>query len=211
MTTIPAPDVSTNDLTSRQQQVLTIINDFAGRCGYPPSLREIAAQLGISGTLGVSKHLAALERKGYLLRKENRSRGITLTGTSPTVSLPIVGRIRAGRLHPALEDVSGYLTVDKGVVKGVGCFFLKVEGDSMINRGILDGDLALIRPQAVADNGEVVAVMVDGDATLKQFFRENGRIRLQAANPNYDPIIIRPGDGEVSIVGKMIGLIRSLE
>jgi repressor LexA len=81
----------------------------------------------------------------------------------------------------------------------------------MINRGILDGDLALIRPQAVADNGEVVAVMIDGDATLKQFFRERGRIRLQPANPNYDPIIIGSGQGEVSIVGKMIGLFRSLE
>jgi len=200
-----------NDLTSRQQQVLTYINDFSGRCGYPPSLREIAAQLGISGTLGVSKHLTALERKGYLQRQGHNSRAITLAGTAPTVSLPIVGRIRAGLLHPALEDISGYLTVDKGVVKGEGCFFLKVEGDSMINRGILDGDLALIRPQAVADNGEVVAVMVDGDATLKQFFREPGRIRLQPANPNYAPIICLPGQAEVAIVGKMIGLVRSLE
>ena len=200
-----------NDLTSRQQQVLTIITDFSGRCGYPPSLREIAAQLGISGTFGVSKHLDVLERKGYLQRKENSPRGITLSGTAPTVSLPIVGRIRAGRLHPAQEDINGYLTMDKGVVKGEGCFFLKVEGDSMVNRGILDGDLALIRPQAVAENGEIVAIMVEGDATLKQFFRERGRIRLQPANPNYAPIIIRPGQGEVSIVGKMIGLIRSLE
>ena len=199
-----------NDLTPRQQQVLAIINDFSGRCGYPPSLREIAAQLGISGTLGVSKHLVALERKGFLRRRENRSRGITLAGAAPIVSLPIVGRIRAGRLHPALEDVSGYLAVDKGVVKGEGCFFLKVEGDSMINRGILDGDLALIRPQAVADNGEIVAVMVDGDATLKQFFREVGRIRLQPANPNYEPIICLPDQGEVVIVGRMIGLFRSL-
>ncbi|HEX9078573.1 MAG TPA: transcriptional repressor LexA [Desulfuromonadaceae bacterium] len=200
-----------NDLTSRQRQVLTIINDFSGRFGYPPSLREIAAQLGISGTLGVSKHLDALERKGFLRRRENRSRGITLATTAPTVSLPIVGRIRAGRLHPAQEDISGYLAVDKGAVKGEGCFFLRVDGDSMINRGILDGDLALIRPQAMADNGEVVAVMVDGDATLKQFFRETGRIRLQPANPNYEPIVILPGDGEVTIVGKMIGLFRSLE
>jgi repressor LexA len=200
-----------NDLTPRQRQVLAIIDDFSGRFGYPPSLREIARILGVSGTLGVSKHLDALARKGCLQRRENSSRCITLAGTVPTVSLPIAGRIRAGRLQPAQEDISGYLTVDRGVVKGEGCFFLRVEGDSMINRGILDGDLALIRPQVVADNGEVVAVMVDGDATLKQFFRERGRIRLQPANPNYDPIIIRPGQGEVSIVGKMIGLFRSLE
>ncbi|HEY4744294.1 MAG TPA: transcriptional repressor LexA [Desulfuromonadaceae bacterium] len=199
-----------NALTPRQQQVLAIINDFTGRCGYPPSLREIAAQLGIKGTLGVSKHLEALERKGYLQRRGHRSRSITLAGTAPAVSLPIVGRIRAGLLHPAQEDIAGHLAVDAGTVKGDGCFLLRVEGDSMINRGILDGDLALIRPQAVADNGEIVAVMVDGDATLKQFFREPGRIRLQPANPNYEPIICLPGDGDVTIVGKMIGLFRSL-
>lgn len=200
-----------NDLTKRQQQVLDIIGDFTAACGYPPSLREIAGRLGVSGTLGVSKHLDALERKGYLRRRENSPRGITLAAAAQAVSLPIVGRIRAGRLHPAIEDISGYLAVDRGMVKGEGCFFLRVEGDSMINKGILDGDIALIRPQAVADNGEVVAVMVEGEATLKQFFRERGRIRLQPANPNYDPIICRPGQGEVTIVGKMVGLFRFLE
>lgn len=210
MATISTADHSQDDLTPRQRQVLTFINDYAGRWGYPPSLREIAAYLGINGTLGVSKHLEALERKGYLRRRGHGSRAITLANAAPTVSLPIAGRIRAGLLHPALEDISGHLTVDMGMVKGEGCFLLRVVGDSMINRGILDGDLALIRPQAVADNGEVVAVMVDGDATLKQFFREPGRIRLQPANPNYEPIICLPGDGEVTIVGKMIGLVRSL-
>lgn len=200
-----------NDITTRQQQVLDIISDFSGRFGYPPSLREIAQRLGVNGTLGISKHLDALERKGCLQRAENLSRGITLANTTAVVSLPIVGRIRAGHLHPATEDIIGYRAIDKGMVKGEGCFLLTVEGDSMINKGILDGDIAMIRPQSVADNGEIVAVMVDGDATLKQFFRERGRIRLQPANPNYDPIIIRPGQGEVTIVGKMIGLFRSLE
>jgi len=200
-----------NELTHRQQQVLDIIADFSSRFGYPPSLREIARLLGVSGTLGISKHLDALERKGHLRRRENSPRGITLTGATETVSLPIVGRIRAGRLQPAIEDITGYMAVDRGMVKGEGCFFLTVEGDSMINKGILDGDIALIRPQAVAENGEVVAVMVEGDATLKQFFRERDRIRLQPANPNYGPIICLPGEGEVTIVGKMIGLFRSLE
>src|SRR6185369_10682455 len=178
-----------NDLTQRQKQVLDIVSDFSARCGYPPSLREIAQLLGVSGTRGISKHLDALERKGYLQRKGHSSRGITLAGTTASVSIPIVGRIRAGHLHPAIEDIVGYRAVDKGMIKGEGCFFLVVEGDSMVNKGILDGDIALIRPQQVADNGEIVAVMVEGDATLKQFFREQGRIRLQPANPNYDPII----------------------
>ncbi|HEY3307250.1 MAG TPA: transcriptional repressor LexA [Desulfuromonadaceae bacterium] len=200
-----------NDITPRQQQVLDIISDFAARFGYPPSLREIAQRLGVNGTLGISKHLIALERKGRLRRSENLSRAITMPGATAAVSLPIVGKIRAGHLHPAIEDITGYRSVDKSMVKGEGCFFLAVEGDSMINKGILDGDIALIRPQAVAENGEIVAVMVDSDATLKQFFRERGRIRLQPANPNYKPIIIRPDQGEVVIVGKMIGLFRSLE
>ena len=200
-----------NEITARQQQVLDIISDFSGRFGYPPSLREIAQRLGVSGTLGISKHLIALERKGCLQRSEHLSRGITLPNVTAAVSLPIVGKIRAGHLHPAIEDIIGYRAIDKTLVKGEGCFFLAVEGDSMINKGILNGDIALIRPQAVAENGEIVAVMVDSDATLKQFFRERGRIRLQPANPNYKPIIIHPDQGEVVIVGKMVGLFRSLE
>jgi len=200
-----------NDITQRQKQVLDIISNFTSDFGYPPSLREIAQRLGVNGTLGISKHLAALEKKRYLQRADNLSRGITLANTTAVVSLPIAGRIRAGHLHPATEDIIGYRAVDKSMVKGEGCFFLAVEGDSMVNKGILDGDIALIRPQSMAENGEVVAVMVGDDATLKQFFRERGCIRLQPANPNYDPIIIRPGQGEVSIVGKMIGLFRSLE
>jgi repressor LexA len=127
------------------------------------------------------------------------------------VSLPIVGNIRAGMLQPAIEDITGYLSVDNSLIKGDGCYFLRVEGDSMINKGILPGDSVLIRPQQVANNGEIVAVMVDGDATLKQFFREQDRILLQPANPNYEPIVILPGQGEVTIVGKMVGLFRSVE
>jgi repressor LexA len=101
--------------------------------------------------------------------------------------------------------------VDSSLVKGDGCYFLRVEGDSMINKGILPGDNVLIRPQQVADNGEIVAVMVDGDATLKQYFREQDRILLQPANPAYEPIVIRPDQGEVAILGKMVGLFRSVE
>jgi repressor LexA len=130
---------------------------------------------------------------------------------STAVSLPIVGKIRAGMLQPAIEDITGYLSVDSSLVKGEGCYFLRVEGDSMVNKGILPGDNVLIRPQQVANNGEIVAVMVDGDATLKQFFRELDRILLQPANPNYEPIVILPGQGEVTIVGKMVGLFRSVE
>ena len=201
-------------LTPRQQQVYSFIKTYLEANGSPPTLREISAHIGTAGTVTAISHVNALEKKGYLRRREGSSRGIALTRTSAAaevVSLPIVGRIRAGLLQPALEDITGYLGVDSSLIKGEGCYFLRVEGDSMINKGILPGDCVLIRPQQVADNGEIVAVMVDGDATLKQFFREEGRILLQPANPDYAPIVILPGQGEVSIVGKMVGLFRTLE
>jgi len=199
-------------LTPRQQQVYSFIEKYLEVNGSPPTLREISAHIGTAGTVTAISHVNALEKKGYLRRREGSSRGIALTRTRPeVVSLPIVGRIRAGLLQPAMEDISGYLSVDSSLLKGEGYYFLRVEGESMINKGILPGDCVLIRPQQVADNGEVVAVMVDGDATLKQFFREEERILLQPANPDYDPIVVLPGQGEVTIVGKMVGLLRSLE
>jgi repressor LexA len=199
-------------LTTRQKQVFEFIKEYLETNGSPPTLREISAHIGTAGTVTAIGHVNALEKKGFLRRREGSSRGIILTHSPSTaVSLPIVGKIRAGMLQPAIEDITGYLSVDNNLVKGDGCYFLRVEGDSMINKGILPGDNVLIRPQQVANNGEIVAVMVDGDATLKQFFREQDRILLQPANPNYQPIVILPGQGDVTIVGKMIGLFRSVE
>ena len=199
-----------NMLTQRQKQVLQFITAYAGDNGYPPSQREIARHLNVSGTLPVMKHLSALERKGYL-KREHVNRGITLkTVATPSVSLPIVGTVRAGHLAPAIEDIQGYFSVDPMAVKGSDCFFLRVSGESMINAGIFDGDLALVRPQPTADNRDTVVAMVDGEVTLKEFYREKDHIRLQPANPNMGPIIIRPEDGEVSIVGKVIGVFRRM-
>jgi repressor LexA len=199
-------------LTTRQKQVFEFIKEYLETNGSPPTLREISTHIGTAGTVTAIGHVNALEKKGYLRRREGSSRGIVLTmSPSTAVSLPIVGKIRAGMLQPAMEDITGYLSVDTSLIKGDGCYFLRVEGDSMINKGILPGDTVLIRPQQVANNGEIVAVMVDGDATLKQFFREQDRILLQPANPDYEPIVILPGQGEVTIVGKMVGLFRSVE
>lgn len=199
-------------LTSRQQQVYTFIKDYVEANGSSPTLREISTHIGTAGTATAISHIEALEKKGYLQRREGSARGIVLPHTaSATASLPIVGRIRAGLLHPAIEDITGHLSIDNSLIKGEGCYFLTVEGDSMINKGVLHGDMVMIRPQQVANNGEIVAVMVDGDATLKQFFRESDHILLQPANPAYEPIIIRPDQGEVTIVGKMVGLYRNVE
>jgi repressor LexA len=198
-------------LTPRQRQVLDFITSHVDNNGYPPSQREIAAYLQVSGTLPVAKHLSALTKKGYIKRNPV-NRGIALkTAVSRSVSLPIAGTVRAGCLSPAIEDIQGYFSVDHLAVKGDDCFFLRVTGDSMIGAGIFDGDLALVRPQPVAVNKDTVVAMVAGEATLKWFYREKDHIRLQPANPNMKAIIVRPEDGEVSIIGKVIGVYRRLE
>jgi repressor LexA len=156
------------------------------------------------------KHLDALERKGFI-KRGNVNRGITLkVPNGRPISLPIVGTVRAGQLSTAIEDIQGYISVDQMEVKGTDCFFLKVSGDSMINAGILDGDLAMVRPQATAENKDIVVAMLDGEATVKWFYKELDHIRLQPANQNMNPIRIHPEDGEVIIVGKVIGIHRQI-
>ncbi|KAF0219168.1 MAG: repressor [Geobacteraceae bacterium] len=198
-------------LTPRQQKVLDFITSHLESRGYPPTLREIAGHLKISGTMGVMKHLHALERKGFIRKHSGSSRGIAVVGAAAVASLPIVGVVRAGAPQLAVEDIEGYFAVDRSVIRGGGSFFLRVRGDSMINASILNGDLALIRPQATAENRDIVVAMTGGEATLKRFYRERGHIRLQPENPNMEPIIIRQGDDEVVIVGKVVGIYRSLE
>lgn len=198
-------------LTSRQKEVLEIVSRHIEEYGYPPTLREIGTKLGVSGTLGVLKHLEALEKKGYLRRQEGSTRGITLSGQSQGASLPIVGIVRAGALHPAIEDIEGHFAIDRSQLDKGGTFFLRVQGDSMIHAHIKEGDLALVRPQPHANNKDIVVAMVAGEATLKRFYREADRIRLQPENPNYPPIIVSEEDGEVSIVGKVVGIYRQME
>ena len=197
-------------LTSRQQQVLDIVTGFITEYGYPPSLRQIGEKLGVNGTLGVMKHLEHLENKGYIRRQGGSSRSIALIGrTSQAITLPVVGTVRAGQPQPATEDIEQYFAIDTSQQKSGGSFFLRVKGDSMINACIKDGDLALIRPQTTADNRDIVVALVDGEATLKRFYRERGQIRLQPENPNMEPIIVRAGE-ELAIIGKVVGIYREL-
>lgn len=200
----------TSELTARQQQVLQFITDFTGSHGFPPSQREIAGHLKVSGTLPVMKHLSALERKGYI-KREQANRGIRLSSQpAKSVSLPIAGSVRAGQLTPAIEDIQGHFAVDPMAVRGDGCFFLRVKGESMIEAGVFEGDLVMIRPQRTAENKDMVVAMLEDEVTLKWFYREQGQIRLQPANQAMQPIIIRPEDGEPSIIGKVIGVYRTL-
>ena len=200
---------SMEQLTDRQKQVLDIITSYIGRTGCPPSQREIAAELGVNGTLGIMKHLKALERKGYLNRREGSSRGIVLPQpSSQAASLPIVGVVRAGMPQLPVEDIEGFFSIDLTQTNSGGTFFLRVKGDSMIEAGILEGDLALVQPQTTAENRDIVVAMVNGETTLKRFFRDKGKIRLQPENRNMEPILLCPGKDDVSIIGKVTGLYR---
>lgn len=199
-----------DDLSPRQRDVLSFIRDYIRDHSYPPSLREIAAGLGIAGNGAVLAHLAALERKGFLRRDPGSSRGMTLLDSPPdVVRVPIVGTVRAGEPTLAVEDIEGYLPMDRLSLAG-GEFFLRVRGDSMINDAIVEGDLALVRPQQTAENGDLVVAMTEGEATLKRFYREGDHVRLQPRNPNMAPIII-PRGGDLVIVGKVVRIIRELE
>lgn len=203
-----------HDLTGRQRQTLDFIVAYLDRHGCPPTLQEIAAGLGISGNLGVLRHLRALERKGCLRRRPG-ARGIVLSGrggTGRAVPVPVVGTVRAGVPAPAVEEVDDYCATDASWLRGEGCFYLRVRGESMLGAHICDGDLALIRPQATAENGEIVVALIDGEATLKRFYRERaGCIRLQAENPAFPPILIAAGEAETVIVGKLLRTVRRYE
>ena len=219
-----------NPITDRQREALDFLRDYLGKHGFPPTLREISAHMKITGTLSATRHLEALEKKGYIKRQAKGSRGITLIPgkleDTPSVTtncildsfgeclaavfLPVVGMVRAGIPHPAIEDIMDYHPIADAVARKTGATFcLKVKGDSMINAGVFEGDLALIRPQPTAVTRDMVVAMVDGEATLKWFHHEGERIRLQPANPNYEPIYAFPGQ-DVTIVGKVVGLYRAM-
>jgi len=200
-----------SDLTRRQQQVYVFLSQYCQRHGFAPSLREIAEHLGVSGNLGVLRHLDALEKKGYLRRSSGSSRGIVMAGPAAPreTHLPLVGTVRAGLPQLALEEVEGRCMVDPSLVRSPDSFLLRVQGESMIEAHICPGDLAVVRPQSTAENGAIVVALLDGEATLKRFFHEGEWIRLQPENREMAPIIVRDGE-EVTLVGVVTGILRSI-
>ena len=201
-----------SQLTARQQQVYDFLSEHISANGYPPTLQEIAEHLHVSGNLGVLRHLGALERKGLISRNPGSSRSIVLTGQvkSDAVPLPLVGSVRAGQPQLADEEIEAHLAVDRSLVKGKESFLLRVKGDSMIEAHIMPGDLVVVRPQATAENGEIVVALIDGEATLKRFYREREEIRLKPENRTMKALIYRQGDADVQIIGKVTGLCRPL-
>lgn len=200
-------------LTKRQQSVLRYIEDYLAKHGYPPSIREIGLALGIKSLRGVTVHLDALERKGYI-RRESTSRSIQVLKTLRTSEtgafalLPIVGTIAAGRPLLAVENIEGEISVPRTMLGATkGAFALRVKGDSMIDAHILDKDLVVIRPQPTAENGDLVAALLGDEATVKHLRIKGEEAVLMPANSAYQPISLQNTD--VRLIGKVIGLLRS--
>ncbi|HET9140134.1 transcriptional repressor LexA [Actinophytocola sp.] len=222
------PDVEqpeSEELPIRQREVLEVIRAWVERFGYPPSVREIGEAVGLTSTSSVSYQLRALEQKGYLRRDPNRPRAIgvlppdadpaTLVSTAveqaepvrphPTY-VPVLGRIAAGGPILAEEAIEDVFPLPKELVGDGSLFLLKVAGDSMIDAAIADGDWVVVRQQPTADNGEIVAAMIDGEATVKTFKRRDGHVLLMPHNDAYEPI---PGD-DATILGKVVAVLRRL-
>lgn len=198
-------------LTDRQRKVLDAIIAHRRRTGRAPTYRELGKTLRIASTQGVRRHLDALARKGYL-EIDATARGIRLAEeVQGAEGIPILGRIAAGRPIEALENFEG--AVDIGALYGSypDVFAVRVKGDSMIGAGIHEGDLAIIHAAPRVENGAVAAVAIDNEVTLKKFHAEHGAVTLVSANPRYAPRIVREGESEVRVLGRLVGVVRSLK
>lgn len=201
-------------LTRRQEQILQFVLEYVQKEGYPPSIREIGTHFSIGSLRGVTVHLDALARKGYIERS-NTPRSIRVihpayqTGRRVTM-LPLLGQIAAGAPILAQEHVEDLIPVPSEMVRNMeGAFLLRVRGDSMTGTGILPRDLVVVRPQPTANHGELVAVLVGEEATVKYIHFEGRSAKLVASNPAYDPIMVSRDD--LRIVGRIVGLLRDYE
>ena len=201
-------------ISSRQQHILRYIQQHMDVHGYPPTVREIGSNVGLSSSSTVHAHLKTLQEQGHIERDAVLTRAIKLTGTGgnegrpPTksfIQMPIIGTVAAGKPRLAVEDIEDVFPLPSDFISGDG-FMLRVIGDSMIEDGIHEGDLVVVRRQQTADNGETVVAMIDNEATVKRFYKEKSRIRLQPANKRMKPMYFE----NVDIAGKVVGLVRHL-
>ena len=216
-------DTSADALTERQRTILNVIRASVTSRGYPPSIREIGDAVGLTSTSSVAHQLRTLERKGYLRRDPNRPRAVDVRGAddlmTPPVTdvagsdalpvptfVPVLGRIAAGGPILAEEAVEDVFPLPRELVGEGTLFLLKVVGDSMVEAAICDGDWVVVRQQNVADNGDIVAAMIDGEATVKTFKRAGGQVWLMPHNPAFDPI---PGN-DATVLGKVVTVIRKV-
>jgi repressor LexA len=212
--------VSERATTERQRRILDVIRAFTEERGYPPSVREIGERVGLSSSSTVQSHLKTLERRGLLRRDPTKPRALVAQGPPGKPSgrrsgeggepeygvLPIVGKVAAGVPITAAENVEGEFVVPASFARRPDSFMLRVQGDSMVDAAILDGDLIVVAPQPTAENGEIVVAMLEDEATVKRFYREAGRVRLQPENRRMQPIYTN----DVTIVGRVEAVIRKL-
>lgn len=224
--------LSVDTLTDRQRAVLETISESLSTRGYPPTMREIGAAVGLTSPSSVKHQLSVLEERGFLRRDPNRPRAIEVVPleaiassapaeavesaqifafpsfpeTAATRDVPLVGRIAAGSPILAEQEVEDVFTLPKQLVGDGDVYMLKVSGDSMVDAAICDGDWVVVRRQSTAENGEIVAAMLDGEATVKTFKRKDGHVWLMPHNPAFEPIL---GD-ESTILGRVVSVIRSL-
>ncbi|ODJ62302.1 repressor LexA [Brochothrix thermosphacta] len=198
-------------LSKRQSEIYEFLKDEVKSKGYPPSVREIGEAVGLASSSTVHGHLERLEQKGLIKRDPSKPRAIEIMDDSPkvgTVNVPLVGKVTAGVPITAIENVEEYFPLPESMlVNDATLFMLKVDGESMINAGILDGDKLIVRQQNTAyDNDIVIAMTEDDEATCKRFFKESNRIRLQPENDSMEPIYLP----NVSILGKVVGVFREM-
>ena len=204
-------------LTERQRQILDYLTGYVDAHGYPPTVREIGEAVGLASPSTVHAHLANLERAGLLKRDPTKPRAIELyrepkpEPVADVHKLPLVGEVAAGGPLLAEDNIEEYLAVPEPLSKGGEEFLLRVKGDSMVNAGILEGDIVVVRREQTAENGEIVVALAGDDesateATVKRFFREEGRVRLQPENDALEPIYAE----HVQVLGKVIGVFRQL-
>ena len=225
----------TEPLTDRQEKILAFIKKSIQDQGYPPTIREIGEHFGIRSTNGVNDHLKALERKGYLLRGELKSRALSVieggrsqaarfprlarrelsaVGDGDVVEIPVVGKVAAGEPILAQENITDHVRIDSVLLGDGGrkVFALRVSGDSMIGDGIFDGDYIFVRKQLHAGAGEIVVAMIEDEATVKRFYPEGDRVRFQPSNPRLKPIYVRREDfRETQIIGVVVGVYRKMQ
>jgi len=204
-----------NSLTDRQSEICEFIDHCSQSQGMSPTLQEIADRFGFAGPTGVRDHVRALEKKGAIRRERGKARSLrVLPGVlSPgrDEGIPLVGRIAAGAPIDAVENCEGFLPIPNRLFPGGDLFALAVRGDSMTNEGIRDGDIAVIRRQDDVGDGEIAAVVLGEEATLKKVFRRRSRLVLRAANPAFDDIVVDSSSPEpIRIAGRYVGLFRSL-
>jgi repressor LexA len=199
------------DLTKRQKEIFDFIGKYASKHGYPPTVREIGKAIGLHSSSTVHAHLANLEKIGLLRRDPTKPRAIELLvdkakkAMGPS-GLPLVGEVAAGQPVLAEERIEEYLEVPDVIGGETGDYILRVKGDSMKDAGILEGDYVVVRPSEVADNGEIVVALIGDEATVKRFYKEKDRVRLEPANKSYKPI----RSAEATLLGTVTGVFRKV-